>query len=160
MIRPAEPIDRFAGTTFDWDLLDAVPRLAPVIVAGGLTPENVGDLIRRFRPFAVDVSSGVESAPGIKDHDAIEAFVAADDKRGSGAMKVAHGGFVTYAEADGLPSAVSLVDVVEQGFAFELGGRQIREGVFRGVWGRTDVRGRTRGQRGFCGRGLEGYGGG
>lgn len=65
------------ATTFAWHSVGEAPGWAPVFVAGGLTPANVGDAIRALRPFAVDVSSGVESAPGIKDPALIEAFVAA-----------------------------------------------------------------------------------
>ena len=49
----------------------------PVILAGGLTPANVGTAVAAVRPFAVDVSSGVEARPGVKDPHAIAAFVAA-----------------------------------------------------------------------------------
>ena len=64
------------GTSFDWSaLVAAKDRISkPLILAGGLTPENVGEAIRVVQPFAVDVSSGVESAPGVKDPDLIEAF--------------------------------------------------------------------------------------
>jgi len=47
----------------------------PVILAGGLTPDTVAETVRQLRPYAVDVASGVESAPGIKDHALIQAFV-------------------------------------------------------------------------------------
>ena len=69
-----------SGQTFDWQLAVEAKRLAadvPIILAGGLTPENVAEAIVRVRPFAVDVSSGVEAEPGRKDHDKIRAFVQA-----------------------------------------------------------------------------------
>jgi phosphoribosylanthranilate isomerase len=65
-----------AGQMFDWSLVPKSLPL-PVVVAGGLTAANVGDAIRRLRPWGVDVSSGVEAAKGIKDADKINAFVAA-----------------------------------------------------------------------------------
>lgn len=63
------------GETFDWKL---VPEQCsrPVILSGGLTPENVNDAIQRTRPWAVDVSSGVESAKGIKDMHKVAQFIA------------------------------------------------------------------------------------
>lgn len=65
-----------AGKTFDWSLVpESLPL--PVILSGGLTADNVGEAIRRVRPWAVDVSSGVESAKGIKDASKVAAFVAA-----------------------------------------------------------------------------------
>lgn len=64
------------GASFDWAAL--APRLGgfpkPVVLAGGLSPDNVGDAIRAVRPYAVDVSSGVESAPGVKDGAKVRAF--------------------------------------------------------------------------------------
>lgn len=62
------------GRRFDWDLVPA--WLAPhIVLAGGLNPSNVGDAIRRLRPYGVDVSGGVESAKGVKDRVKMEAFV-------------------------------------------------------------------------------------
>lgn len=71
--------DKAGGTsqTFNWQSIGAAPGWAPVVVAGGLNPLNVGACIAALRPFAVDVSSGVEVRPGIKDHDKIRAFCAA-----------------------------------------------------------------------------------
>jgi indole-3-glycerol phosphate synthase/phosphoribosylanthranilate isomerase len=63
------------GTTFDWSLLNSIDRGRPVVLAGGLRPGNVADAVRRVRPDIVDVASGVESAPGIKDPAKITAFV-------------------------------------------------------------------------------------
>jgi phosphoribosylanthranilate isomerase len=63
------------GRTFDWSLLDGVDRSRPVILAGGLKPDNVADAVRRVKPDVVDVASGVESSPGIKDPAKIAAFV-------------------------------------------------------------------------------------
>ena len=64
------------GEVFDWR---RVPRAcaAQIVLAGGLNPDNVGAAIQQVRPFAVDVSGGVESAPGIKDVQRIDAFMAA-----------------------------------------------------------------------------------
>ena len=68
-----------AGVTFDHAALGRLmPTIAkPVILAGGLSPETVTSAIRRVRPYAVDVSSGVEREPGVKDIDRIAAFCAA-----------------------------------------------------------------------------------
>ena len=67
------------GEVGDWDLASEVVSKVehPVFLAGGLTPDNVRDAIAKVRPFAVDVSSGVESSPGKKDHGAIRAFIEA-----------------------------------------------------------------------------------
>ena len=66
------------GDTFNWDLAVEAQRLGrPIFLAGGLTPENVGAAVQKVRPYAVDVSSGVESAPGKKDHTKVTAFIKA-----------------------------------------------------------------------------------
>ncbi len=65
------------GHTFDWSLLANVKRGKPVMLSGGINPANVAQAIEAVRPDAVDVSSGVESAPGVKDRDKILAFVRA-----------------------------------------------------------------------------------
>jgi phosphoribosylanthranilate isomerase len=65
------------GRIFDWSLIASVERKKPVMLSGGLDPGNVAEAIRIARPDAVDVSSGVESAPGRKDPEKISAFVAA-----------------------------------------------------------------------------------
>lgn len=62
------------GASFDWELIPKNIPL-PIILAGGLTPENVTEAIRKVRPWAVDVASGVESARGIKDAHKVAAFV-------------------------------------------------------------------------------------
>lgn len=64
-----------SGTTFDWSLVAEVARELPVVLAGGLTPENVAEAVRTVRPFAVDVASGVESAPGVKDAERMRLFL-------------------------------------------------------------------------------------
>jgi phosphoribosylanthranilate isomerase len=62
------------GETFDWELLAGRRSSVPMIVAGGLRPENVGEAIEVAHPFAVDVASGVEAEPGRKDHALLAAF--------------------------------------------------------------------------------------
>jgi phosphoribosylanthranilate isomerase len=71
--------DRLGGTgkTFDWSAAREAKQYGPIILAGGLTPENVARAVREVRPFAVDVASGVESAPGIKDPAKLQAFFTA-----------------------------------------------------------------------------------
>ncbi len=75
-------LDRFSevayggtGQVTDWALAAEVAKTASVLLAGGLTPDNVADAIRSVRPYAVDVSSGVESVPGKKDHEKLRAFL-------------------------------------------------------------------------------------
>jgi phosphoribosylanthranilate isomerase len=65
------------GRTWDWALAAQRHSQVPVILSGGLTPDNVADGIAAVRPWGVDVASGVESAPGIKDPAKVEAFIAA-----------------------------------------------------------------------------------
>jgi phosphoribosylanthranilate isomerase len=62
------------GESFDWSLVPAAEK--PVILSGGLSQANVGEAVRRVRPWGVDVSSGVESAKGIKHAAKIAAFIA------------------------------------------------------------------------------------
>lgn len=62
------------GERFDWSLIPAgLPR--PIVLSGGLNPDNVAEAVRAVRPWAVDVSSGVEAAPGIKDAARVAAFI-------------------------------------------------------------------------------------
>src|SRR5690606_32694769 len=63
------------GRVFDWRLAADLCRRRAVILAGGLTPQNVGDAVRALMPFCVDVSSGVERSPGAKDPARIAGFV-------------------------------------------------------------------------------------
>lgn len=63
------------GTSFDWGIIDRLNLQRPMILAGGLSPENVASAIRNVSPFGVDVNSGVEEEPGIKDHSLINDFV-------------------------------------------------------------------------------------
>ena len=65
------------GETGDWSLAAALAGRYPLLLAGGLCPANVAEAVRAVRPWGVDVSSGVESAPGQKDHTSVRAFVAA-----------------------------------------------------------------------------------
>lgn len=63
------------GTTFDWHLAVVAKTLGRVILAGGLTPENVAEAVKLVQPYAVDVASGVEREPGIKDHAKMKKFI-------------------------------------------------------------------------------------
>jgi phosphoribosylanthranilate isomerase len=64
------------GEKFNWDLAVAAQKFGkPIFLAGGLTPENVAEAVRKVHPFGVDVSSGVESSPGIKDAEKVKAFI-------------------------------------------------------------------------------------
>ncbi|MGH7950655.1 MAG: phosphoribosylanthranilate isomerase, partial [Limisphaerales bacterium] len=78
-------LDAFSSTTlggtgeaFNWDLAVEARKFGnPIFLAGGLTPENVADAIRKVQPFGVDVSSGVEISPGKKDDAKVQAFISA-----------------------------------------------------------------------------------
>ena len=69
--------DQYGGTgkVFDWNLAYPAKRYGPIILAGGLTPNNVRQAIQRIQPYGVDVCSGVESQPGIKDHKKMQTFL-------------------------------------------------------------------------------------
>ena len=75
--KPPKGADRPGGLgeTFDWSLLKALDPSIPFMLSGGLTPQTVADAISSVRPYGVDVSSGVETAPGVKDKRLIEAFI-------------------------------------------------------------------------------------
>lgn len=62
------------GETFDWEIAAEAAKTGRIILSGGLNPENVGDAVRKVRPYAVDVSSGVEAKPGKKDHAKLKKF--------------------------------------------------------------------------------------
>ena len=75
--KPPKGADRPGGLgeTFDWTLLKALDPELEFMLSGGLTPDNVATAIKTVRPFALDVSSGVETAPGVKDARLIQAFI-------------------------------------------------------------------------------------
>lgn len=63
------------GRVFNWEIAEAAKGYGPIILAGGLTPENVGAAVARVSPYGVDVSSGVEVAPGKKDQSKVREFI-------------------------------------------------------------------------------------
>ena len=63
------------GKTFNWNLALPAKKMGPVILAGGLTPRNILQAVRQVRPYGVDVCSGVEKSPGIKDLEKVRAFL-------------------------------------------------------------------------------------
>ncbi len=63
------------GKSFDWSMIDSLQLTRPLILAGGLDIDNVGQAIEAVSPYAIDVNSGVETAPGRKDHGAVQSFV-------------------------------------------------------------------------------------
>ena len=64
-----------SGRVFDWALARPLAKKAPILLAGGLLPTNVGHAVRAVRPYGVDVASGVESSPGIKDKKLMARFI-------------------------------------------------------------------------------------
>jgi phosphoribosylanthranilate isomerase len=68
------------GETFDWQLLRARRSKVPLVLSGGLTPDNVSDAIRAVRPFAVDTASGTEASAGVKDPGKVTAFFRAAEQ--------------------------------------------------------------------------------
>lgn len=77
LLLDAHAPDKFGGTgqTAPWELLAAYKPGIPIILAGGLTPENVVEAIKIVRPYAVDVAGGVESRPGVKDREKMSRFI-------------------------------------------------------------------------------------
>jgi len=70
-----DPVKRGGtGRTIDWAAAAGISARRRIVLAGGLTPDNVADAVARVRPFGIDVSSGVEVSPGIKDHRRVRAL--------------------------------------------------------------------------------------
>jgi phosphoribosylanthranilate isomerase len=69
--------DSFGGTgrIFNWDIAVEAKRFGPIILAGGLTPDNIAEAVQHVRPYAVDVSSGVEAKKGLKNHEKLRLFI-------------------------------------------------------------------------------------
>ena len=77
LVDTPDPVRRGGtGVTVDWNRAAALARERKVVLAGGLTPANVAEAIAAVRPFGVDVSSGVEASPGVKDFDKVARFLA------------------------------------------------------------------------------------
>lgn len=79
------------GQTFDWQLLEKLSAPRPIVLAGGLTPDNVGEAVRQVRPFAVDLNSGVEFEPGRKDIDKVRAAIAEVAAADAAALRLSAG---------------------------------------------------------------------
>mmetsp|Transcript_20782 Transcript_20782/g.39555 ORF Transcript_20782/g.39555 Transcript_20782/m.39555 type:complete len:628 (-) Transcript_20782:1963-3846(-) len=76
------------GQTFDWTIAQAIQNMGlPVIIAGGLTPDNIDDAVSNVRPWGVDVAGGVEASPGLKDHNKIQKFIGSAKKAALEASK-------------------------------------------------------------------------
>jgi phosphoribosylanthranilate isomerase len=79
---PARWSEGEVRTPIPWELVRRAATRRPVILSAGLTPDNVGEAVRRARPFAVDVNSGVEAAPGRKDPEKVRRFITAAKSAG------------------------------------------------------------------------------
>lgn len=76
------------GKTFDWTIAESIQSMGlPVIIAGGLSPENIGEAVSNIRPWGVDVAGGVEASPGVKDHEKVKKFVGGAKKAAAEASK-------------------------------------------------------------------------
>lgn len=76
------------GQTFDWTIAESIQNMGlPVIIAGGLTPENIGEAVGNVRPWGVDVAGGVEAGPGVKDIDKLQKFIGGAKKAAVEASK-------------------------------------------------------------------------
>lgn len=89
-----------SGQVFDWTLVDGVPPGSRLLLAGGLTPDNVADAVAQARPWGVDVCTGVESEPGRKDAVKLRAFVAAAKAAGPPRYQAGDDGPFDWQEVD------------------------------------------------------------
>jgi len=71
----AKDIEGGTGMCFNWELIDSIQCDKPIILAGGLNPENITDALEKVAPYAIDINSGIEKAPGVKDHDLLYELV-------------------------------------------------------------------------------------
>ena len=78
LLDASDPVKRGGtGRTIDWSSARAAASRRPVLLAGGLTPANVAEALSIVNPYGIDVSSGIEASPGVKDHDKMRALFAA-----------------------------------------------------------------------------------
>ncbi|SEH14002.1 phosphoribosylanthranilate isomerase [Thermoleophilum album] len=138
-----------SGHTFNWELARLHDGAVPVILAGGLTPDNVGQAIATVRPFAVDVSSGVERAPGDKDLARVRAFVRAVAAADAPAQAADRAGDTPRNTGTPTPrSAAGAVRATTRGAARARRSRAAARGDRRGGDGVAQAVGRARGRAG------------
>jgi phosphoribosylanthranilate isomerase len=101
------------GETFDWKLLGARRSKVPLILSGGLSPDNVAEAIAQTRPFAVDSASGTESAPGKKDERKLRAFFAAVESSAADDVEAADRATVDATSPGEAESAEDLAETIE-----------------------------------------------